>query len=199
MRRMTIHPRKAPDVIVLPDPVEPEKPVYVDKLQVEMRQVGSGLVQGNVPAGAEVDVEFFGNHVRARAGSKPELGAGGFEILIHNEAREVVVSVSGCEPLRIQLAGRVPFVTVAPRTPEEKPAPEYVLEAGFKELAIKYPIRNIKPVGVLEYTGVNGDALQRVQFVYGNAVRQGFLVWHRQTGAVRLVSMDTEGGAFSLG
>jgi hypothetical protein len=200
MRRMSIHPRKAPDVIVPTEPVEPEKPVYVDRLQVEMRQVGSGLVQGNVPAGAEVDVEFFGNHVRGRAGDKPELGAGGFEVLVHNEAREVVVSVSGCEPLRIQLAGRVPFVTVAPRStpPEEKPAPDYVLELGFKELATKYPIRKVRAAGPLEYTPVRQHAVQEVTFIYGQKERQGLLVWHRQTGAVRLVSADPD-AVFSLG
>jgi hypothetical protein len=187
MRRMTIHPRKQPDVIVLPNPVEPEKPVYVDRLQVEMRQVGSGLVQGNVPVGAEVDVEFFGNHVRAKAGSKPELGAGGFEVLVHNEAREVVVSVSGCEPLRIQLAGRVPFVTVAPRTVEpEKPVEpaKYAFKLSFIEYAAEHPELKLVADGDIASTS-DGDVVQRCYF-FNDPRKKGMLI------ARKLVEGGTE-------
>lgn len=337
MRRMTIHPRTQPQIVVQPQPQPDPQPIYVKKLTVQHTNPGRGLVQGNVTPGAEVDVEFFGNHVRVKAGQKPELGAGGFEVNIHPDTREIVVSVSGHAPLRVLLDGTIPFivedtgqtplppVVQPPPVPEPQPTPPpqlpgdvqtswtlhdfrrltacenhfmhhlfvevqdesgaaldgvkvmihqlesgksygitsgekgagkceavlhagryratlgvahtpeftteiwgedekcgevygnatrhfsyratfrrvrsvpavpepavYMLEAGFAELAAKHPVRMITPVGVLEYTGTYGDALQRVTFRYGNKVRQGMLLYDKRTNTVRLVATEPD-------
>lgn len=187
MAAMSFHPRSQ---LTSPVVIEPEiPPVLPNKLQAELHP-GTGLVQGNVTPGAEVDVEFFGNHVRTKAGDKPELGPGGFEVLVFGNPPVVTVAISGCEPLKVETHGQIPFITLAPvQSPVDMTLPtKFQLTQGFAKYATAHPELQLVADGPLEFTGITGDAIQRVR-TGGN--KRGFLVSYKNDELKDLIAFVT--------
>ena len=162
---------------------------------------GHGVVQGNLPKGTMIVIGYFGNDDRHRviAGSKPELGEGGFEQVVYQNPDLITIKASNManntvyKNIKIQIidpahSTSIPFITEG-ETIVDTPTSKYELVYDFATFAERNKIRQVVATSEMVYNSEQ-NAYQSVSLFYGGIRRDATLVWDNSQKITKCIIMD---------
>lgn len=193
IKQITVKAREATTPII--DDNTTPTDIITKTLKIEQR-AGVGVIQGNLPKGTEIVIGYFGNDDRHRviAGSKPELGEGGFEQVIYQNPDIITIKASNIaqkviyKEIQINALHFIPFITEGET---QVITPTYTLVYSFADFAERNAIRKVQAESEMVYNSRN-DAFQVVSLFYGGIRRQGTLVWDNTEKITKCIIMDKD-------